>query len=104
MPEAGSISPSAARPGWAAQPLRGAIWVYQHTLSPALAAANPFGGCRFAPTCSHYAAAALAEHGLVAGLALTARRVAKCGPWHAGGIDPVPPRRRPVCTAVSPRA
>ena len=90
--------------GWATRPVRGAIWLYQHTVSPALAAANPFGGCRFAPTCSHYAAEALREHGLATGLALTARRLAKCGPWHPGGIDPVPPRPRPVCTPVGRRA
>jgi len=79
----------------------GLVWVYQRTVSPALAAANPLGGCRFAPTCSHYARDALHEHGLFAGLFLTARRVVKCGPWHSGGVDPVPPRRAPVCTRVN---
>jgi len=42
------------------QALLGAIWLYQRTLSPALPAV--FGsacGCRFSPTCSHYAAEAL---------------------------------------------
>jgi len=76
------------------------VWVYQKTVSPALAAANPLGGCRFAPTCSHYAREALREHGLFAGLALTARRLVKCGPWHPGGVDPVP-RRKPVCVSVA---
>jgi putative membrane protein insertion efficiency factor len=79
----------------------GLLWVYQKTISPALAAANPRGGCRFAPTCSHYAQDALREHGLFGGLALTARRVVKCGPWHPGGFDPVP-RRTPVCVRVDP--
>lgn len=68
------------------------IWVYQRTLSPALVALNPTCGCRFAPTCSHYARAALREHGLFAGLGLTLVRLAKCGPWHPGGDDPVPTR------------
>lgn len=78
------------------------VWVYQRTVSPALAAAFPHSGCRFAPTCSHYARAALREHGFLAGTALTVVRLAKCGPWHAGGEDPVPsPRRRPVCTRVT---
>lgn len=82
--------------------LCGVIWVYQRTLSPALAVAAPACGCRFAPTCSHYAATALREHGLAAGLALALRRLVKCGPWHPGGLDPVPARRHPVCHAVSP--
>ncbi|MFZ5496362.1 MAG: membrane protein insertion efficiency factor YidD [Verrucomicrobiota bacterium] len=82
--------------------LAAAIWLYQRTLSPALSALNPHCGCRFAPTCSHYAREALREHGLLAGLGLTVARLAKCGPWHPGGEDPVPPRIRPVCTKVSP--
>ena len=84
-----------------ARVLDAAIWVYQRTLSPALVALNPTCGCRFAPTCSHYARAALREHGLFAGVALTVVRLAKCGPWHPGGEDPVPARTRPVCTKVS---
>lgn len=80
--------------------LDAAIWVYQRTLSPALTALNPHCGCRFAPTCSHYAREALREHGLLAGIGLTIVRLAKCGPWHPGGHDPVPPRARPVCTAA----
>ena len=80
----------------------GLIWVYQRAVSPALAALNPTCGCRFAPTCSHYAREALGEHGLILGLYLTLRRLAKCGPWHPGGEDPVPLRRRPVCTKISP--
>lgn len=70
----------------------GAVALYQKILSPALSVAAPFCGCRFAPTCSHYAREALREHGLLPGLALAATRVVKCGPWHPGGIDPVPPK------------
>jgi hypothetical protein len=80
----------------------GLLALYQRLVSPALAVVAPACGCRFAPTCSHYAREALREHGLLAGLALTARRLLKCGPWHAGGLDPVPPRPRPVCTRVTP--
>lgn len=79
----------------------GLIWLYQHTLSPALVVLNPTCGCRFAPTCSHYAREALREHGFLAGLVLTLLRLAKCGPWHPGGEDPVPSRSRPVCTRIS---
>lgn len=77
------------------------IWLYQRTLSPALVALNPTCGCRFAPTCSHYAREALRQHGLFVGTTLTIVRLAKCGPWHPGGEDFVPPPRRPVCTKVS---
>jgi putative membrane protein insertion efficiency factor len=80
----------------------GLIWLYQKTISPALAAFNPTCGCRFAPTCSQYAREALAEHGLIPGIGFAVRRLVKCGPWHPGGEDRVPTRRRPVCTKVSP--
>ena len=46
--------------------------------------------CRFEPTCSAYAIAALEAHGALAGTALTLGRIARCQPWCAGGHDPVP--------------
>ena len=81
--------------------LDAAIWLYQRTLSPALVVIDPTCGCRFAPTCSHYAREALQEHGFFPGLALTVVRLAKCGPWHPGGGDPVPARKI-SCAAVRP--
>jgi uncharacterized protein len=82
----------------AAWPARGVIALvrgYQRTLSPVLPAVfGPACGCRFHPTCSHYAIGALREHGLWRGLGLTAWRLAKCTPLHPGGFDEVPPRRR----------
>jgi hypothetical protein len=61
------------------------VKLYQWTFSP-------FVGmhCRFSPSCSHYAIGALEHHGVIKGLWLTVRRIAKCRPWHAGGHDPVP--------------
>lgn len=55
------------------------------------AAISPFLGnrCRFYPSCSHYAEEALMRKGLMKGLALTAARLLKCGPFHPGGFDPV---------------
>lgn len=82
--------------------LCGLIWGYQKVVSPALSVAAPLCGCRFAPTCSHYAADALREHGLFTGLALALRRLAKCGPWHPGGLDPVPPRKLSCQRVTSP--
>jgi uncharacterized protein len=53
--------------------------------------------CRYQPTCSAYALEALHKHGPVKGLALAARRIARCHPitWLGGssGFDPVPPVR-----------
>ena len=66
---------------------------YQLAVSPALhALAGPGAGCRFSPTCSHYALEALALHGPVRGTFLATRRVLRCHPWGASGADPVPPR------------
>lgn len=81
-----------------ARTLMAAVRVYQVTLSPVLPAVfGPACGCRFHPTCSHYAVEALRTHGAVRGLLLTVWRLLRCTPLHPGGFDPVParaPRRR----------
>ena len=67
------------------------IQLYQRTLSPALPVLT-LGrcGCRFSPTCSHYAVEAIRTHGALRGVALAAVRLIKCTPLHPGGFDPVP--------------
>lgn len=50
--------------------------------------------CRFLPTCSAYALEAIEVHGAAKGTYLAVRRICKCHPFHKGGFDPVPPRRR----------
>jgi uncharacterized protein len=65
--------------------LRAVVRAYQVALSPMLPRA-----CRFHPSCSEYAREALGRHGACRGCWLAARRVARCGPWHPGGYDPVP--------------
>ena len=50
--------------------------------------------CRFHPTCSSYAVAAVRTHGSARGSVLAARRVGRCHPWNPGGIDPVPPHEQ----------
>ena len=75
-----------------AQVLLGLLWLYQRTLSPVLPVVfGPSCGCRFAPTCSHYATEAIRTHGAVFGFGLALRRLVKCTPLHPGGFDPVPP-------------
>lgn len=61
------------------------IAVYRQVISPWLPAR-----CRFSPSCSAYAAEAIAVHGPVRGSRLALSRIARCHPWHAGGHDPVP--------------
>ena len=46
--------------------------------------------CRFTPTCSQYAIAALQKHGPLKGLWLALRRLLRCHPWGGSGYDPVP--------------
>ncbi len=67
----------------------GAIHVYQRSVSPALSKVG--FGCRFTPSCSHYAEAVLQKHGIVRGSWMTLTRLARCGPWTpAGTLDPPP--------------
>ncbi len=64
----------------------GLVRGYQVTLSPLFT-----GSCRFDPSCSRYAMAALEQHGLVKGAWLAIRRLARCHPLGGSGLDPVPP-------------
>lgn len=66
--------------------------VYKSAVSPALHAVAP-GACRFQPTCSEYAAIAMAEHGVVRGGLMSLGRLLRCHPLHRGGFDPVPAKR-----------
>jgi len=62
------------------------ILLYQWTLSPLLPRS-----CRFAPSCSEYAAEAILTHGPFTGVRLALARLARCHPWGGHGYDPVPP-------------
>jgi putative membrane protein insertion efficiency factor len=66
------------------------IRAYRYGLSPYLGA-----HCRFEPSCSCYAEDAIARFGIVRGMWLALRRLLRCHPWHAGGVDPVPERTAP---------
>jgi putative membrane protein insertion efficiency factor len=67
---------------------------YQIAISPMMGPR-----CRFYPSCSNYAIEALQVHGAAKGSWLTARRVCRCHPWNAGGVDPVPPKNTSPTTA-----
>ncbi len=70
------------------------IRLYKRFVSPWMPPA-----CRFEPTCSFYAAEAIETHGAW-GVWLAVRRILKCHPFHPGGVDPVPPSRRPKGSKV----
>ncbi|MGC9949216.1 MAG: membrane protein insertion efficiency factor YidD [Bryobacteraceae bacterium] len=61
-----------------------ALRFYKLGLSPLLPSA-----CRFYPTCSEYMMQAVAKHGVMRGVWMGTKRLAKCHPFHAGGVDPV---------------
>jgi len=60
------------------------IRFYKACLSPFLPPA-----CRFYPTCSVYTQDAVEKYGVLHGLWLGTKRLARCHPWHPGGYDPV---------------
>lgn len=63
------------------------IAVWRRGISPFLPPA-----CRFHPSCSLYAAEAIKSVGVARGSYLTLRRLARCHPFHPGGLD-LPPSR-----------
>ena len=80
----------------AAHVLTGGVRLYQLTWRGVIGS-----HCRFEPSCSHYAMAALASHGAGGGAVLTVRRLLRCHPWHEGGYDPVPHSPSPQSRTAS---
>ena len=71
---------------------RAAAWVllagirfYQAVFAPLM----PLG-CKFYPSCSRYAAEAIARHGAIRGVRLALARLWRCRPFTQGGVDLVP--------------
>lgn len=62
---------------------------YKRVFSPLLHA-SALTQCKYLPTCSEYAYAAVVRHGWLHGGWLALRRLARCHPFAAGGADPVP--------------
>tara|TARA_R110000787_G_scaffold106618_1_gene214346 strand:- start:151 stop:360 length:210 start_codon:yes stop_codon:yes gene_type:complete len=46
--------------------------------------------CRYHPSCSAYAIAALEKYGAIKGSWLALKRLLRCHPWGGSGYDPVP--------------
>lgn len=79
------MNPIAEPALWPRRALALPVRAYRFLLSPWLGSA-----CRFEPTCSSYALQALEQRGAATGTYLALRRVLRCHPWCAGGLDPVP--------------
>ncbi|MBC8339689.1 MAG: membrane protein insertion efficiency factor YidD [Rhodospirillales bacterium] len=77
--------------------MRAVIRAYQLLIVPVL----PAGGCRFQPTCSHYALDAIDGHGALTGGWLAVKRILRCHPWGDAGFDPVPPAKAKVSAATT---
>ncbi|MCB9655266.1 MAG: membrane protein insertion efficiency factor YidD [Deltaproteobacteria bacterium] len=59
---------------------------YQVALSPVFRMLG--AECRFHPTCSDYALAAIRKYGVVRGSVRALRRLLRCHPLSPGGFDP----------------
>lgn len=57
---------------------------YKKFISPALP-----DSCRFYPTCSEYAVAAVGKYGVLKGSIKSIYRIIRCNPFNKGGYDPV---------------
>jgi hypothetical protein len=64
------------------------IRLYQRVLSPVVG-----DRCKYYPSCSEYAAQAIARFGILRGLVLAGWRLLRCNPWSHGGFDPVEEQR-----------
>ncbi|CCD41065.1 Protein YidD [Candidatus Paraburkholderia kirkii UZHbot1] len=58
--------------------------------------------CRFYPSCSDYAREAIQYHGAAHGTYLAVKRLCRCHPLSAGGVDLVPPPPRQPAIPTSP--
>ncbi len=81
-----------AASGYAERGKSAATWLLLLLVRFYITFLSPFlgGACRFYPSCSNYAAEAIAHHGARHGISLALRRLLRCNPFTKGGFDPVP--------------
>jgi putative membrane protein insertion efficiency factor len=58
--------------------------LYKLVVSPVLPSA-----CRYYPSCSDYMRQAVEKYGPARGVWMGIKRIARCHPFHQGGLDPV---------------
>jgi len=64
------------------------LHVYRRIVSPL------YGDvCRYYPSCSAYTLQAIQIHGVAIGSYMGVRRILRCHPWAAGGVDDVPAKK-----------
>jgi len=62
----------------------GVLRLYKVAVSPFLPSA-----CRYYPSCSEYMGQAVEKYGVARGVWMGVKRLSRCHPFHAGGLDPV---------------
>jgi len=62
----------------------GVLRLYKVAVSPFLPSA-----CRYYPSCSEYIRQAVEKYGVARGVWMGVKRLSRCHPFHAGGLDPV---------------
>ncbi len=77
---------------WLRTTLSAAISFYKYFLSPFLG-----GRCRFYPSCSNYAAQAIAEKSPAQAILFILKRILACHPFGRSGFDPVPQNKEFTC-------
>lgn len=71
--------------------LRSLFLFYRWTIHPIIHLLSGAGaGCRFEPSCSHYAEDAFKKYSPYRATILTVGRILRCQPFARGGFDPVP--------------
>jgi uncharacterized protein len=99
------VNPSGATGGEDRRGKSAAAWTLLLLVRIYITFLSPFfgGACRFHPSCSNYAAEAIALHGARRGTSLALRRLLRCNPFTKGGFDPVPEQIEPVPARPSPQ-
>lgn len=92
------------------QSIQHALWTLPQNFLIAVlkvyrAVVSPLYGnvCKYYPSCSAYALESCLRHGATKGLSLTVRRLLRCHPWAAGGLDEVPAGKQKFPAGKEPK-